>query len=250
MLVEIEHKIQYRYAAPVFLESNEIRIFPRNDLTQKLLDYNLSITPAPSSQTFFIDRENNTGLKTWFNCLTQSFELDFRCRVETLRTNPYDYIVDFDKTMLPGADEELLGFLSGLCEQIRSEYKYEIRENGLPKTPEQTRRDKCGACRDFAVLFAEECRSRGLEARFVSGYLLDDDVKEDAHLHAWAEVYIPGGGWRGYDPVNGIATADRHIAVAASADPSQVLPVIGTYRSNVGESEMKYSLNVTKFSNC
>ncbi len=266
MLIEINYKINYLYTAPVFLESNEIRIFPRNDLSQKLLDYKINIAPEPSNQTFFIDSENNTGLKVWFNDLTEYFELDFNCRVETLRKNPYDYIVDFDKTKLPykkinnntllqsfsdeireTVDNDVLGFLSVLAEKIRSEFKYEIREDGQPHTPEKSLNDKCGSCRDFAVLFMELCKCQGLEARFVSGYIFDDDLQDNAYLHAWAEVYIPGGGWRGYDPVNGIATADRHIAVAASTDPLNVLPVIGSYRSNVGKSKMDYSIKIKLF---
>lgn len=267
MLIEINYNIKYEYTQPVFLESNDIRIFPRNDLSQRLMDYKLEINPAPSNQTFFIDLENNTGLKVWFRELTDFFELDFTCRVETLRKNPYDYIVDFDKVKLPYektgknitiqnfSDEireksngEVLGFLSVLSEKIKSEFKYEIREEGLPFTAEKTLKNKSGSCRDFAILFIEACRCQGLQSRFVSGYMFDDDIKDKSYLHAWAEVYVPGGGWRGYDPVNGIASADRHIAIAASDNPLKVLPFIGSYRSNVGKSKMEYSLKLKTFS--
>ncbi len=269
MLIEVNNKIKYQYIKPVFLESNEIRIFPRNDLTQKLLDYNIEINPEPSSRTFFIDPENNCGLKVWFNDLTEIFSLDFKCTVETLRENPYDYIVDFDRTKLPhfhcerseaiqvkrfsdeirkNTNNDLLEFLSVLSEKISSEFKYIIRENGPPKTAEQTLTDKNGACRDFAVLFTEACKCQGINARFVSGYMFDEKMQEESHLHAWAEVYVPGGGWRGYDPVNGLAVAGRHIAVAASSAPSKVLPVIGSYRSNAGNSKMEYSINLSLLS--
>jgi hypothetical protein len=30
----------------------------------------------------------------------------------------------------------------------------------------------------------------------------------------WAEVYVDGGGWRGFDPTTGLAVGDNHIAVA------------------------------------
>lgn len=266
MLIEVTYNIKYLYTEPVFLESNEIRIFPRNDLAQKLLDYNIEISPDPSIKTFFIDPENNCGLKVWFNGLTEKFELNFNCKVETLRNNPYDYIVDFDRTKLPysaiesdspvknfsdkirkSADNDLLNFLSYLSEKIQREFKYITRESGSPNPAEKTLEDRSGACRDYAVLFMEACKCQGLQARFVSGYIFDDDMQGSSHLHAWAEVYIPGGGWRGYDPVNGIAVADRYIAVAASADPSKVLPVIGCYRSNIGKSKMEYSIKVKAF---
>ena len=72
------------------------------------------------------------------------------------------------------------------------------------------------------------CREMGFAARFISGY---HAVEADQHeLHAWAEVYLPGGGWRGFDPTAGIATSDRHIAIATGAEPMQAAPVSGTFR--------------------
>jgi transglutaminase-like putative cysteine protease len=71
------------------------------------------------------------------------------------------------------------------------------------------------------MLFIECCHGMGLAARFVSGYAyVDDTVVQE--LHAWAEVYLPGGGWRGYDPTLGLAVAD-------SADAA---PVSGSYRGS------------------
>jgi transglutaminase-like putative cysteine protease len=69
------------------------------------------------------------------------------------------------------------------------------------------------------VLFAAGCRCMGILARFVGGYEIGGGVLEHAHIHAWAEVYLEGGGWRGYDPSRGLAVAAGHVAVAAAADP-------------------------------
>ncbi len=52
------------------------------------------------------------------------------------------------------------------------------------------------------------------------------------HLHAWAEIYLPGGGWRGYDPTQGLAVADQHIPLAASPTPSGTAPVSGGWRGS------------------
>src|SRR5690606_27947417 len=88
-----------------------------------------------------------------------------------------------------------------------------------------------GACRDLAMLFIDACRSQGLAARFVSGYAWQDAAQAEHDLHAWAEVYLPGGGWRGFDPSTGLATADHHIAVAACAVPDGAAPTTGTIQS-------------------
>ena len=70
----------------------------------------------------------------------------------------------------------------------------------------------------------------GLASRFVSGYLFmpGSDIG-NASTHAWAEVYLPGAGWKGFDPTSGEVTGDRHIAVAVARHPESVPPVAGSY---------------------
>lgn len=142
-------------------------------------------------------------------------------------------------------------FLTYLNEQIYKNCQYMIRETGDPLPPEITWRQKAGSCRDFAVLFVEVCRAIGLAARFVSGYQ-DGGIesrqkpqeKPELHLHAWAEVYLPGGGWRGYDPTQGLAVSDRHIVLAASAYPQYTAPVLGSFTPGFASSQMKYTLAI------
>ena len=88
-----------------------------------------------------------------------------------------------------------------------------------------------GACRDLAVLFVACCRAVGLAARFASGYA-HSETAQPTELHAWGEVFLRGGGWRGYDPGLGLAVADRHVTVAAAADPRDAAPVTGTFRGD------------------
>jgi transglutaminase-like putative cysteine protease len=93
------------------------------------------------------------------------------------------------------------------------------------------------------VLFCEACRSRGIPARFVSGYEREASLQERSHMHAWAEVYLPGGGWRGYDPSQGLAVSTTHVALAAAADPAMAAPITGTYRGS-GAATMSYRISM------
>lgn len=88
-------------------------------------------------------------------------------------------------------------------------------------------------------------RSCGFASRFVSGYYylnIEDPVFE---LHAWVEVYMPGAGWIGLDPVHGVLTGCYHFPVASSAYYEYTMPVSGTVRGNARSSlshEVKISL--------
>ena len=92
-----------------------------------------------------------------------------------------------------------------------------------------------GTCRDFALLLMEAVRSLGFAARFVSGYLYDDDRVGEASVvgggatHAWAQIYLPGAGWVEFDPTNALVGGRNLIRVAVARDPSQAIPLSGSF---------------------
>jgi transglutaminase-like putative cysteine protease len=133
---------------------------------------------------------------------------------------------------------EVIPFLTRLTETIAHRFKVVLREQGSPWPPATTIEQRQGACRDLAVLWVDVCRAVGLAARFVSGYHAGYGEQDHRYLHAWGEVYLPGAGWRGFDPTNGLAVSDRHVAVAAAADPQHAAPVTATYRGNNVEAEL------------
>jgi transglutaminase-like putative cysteine protease len=105
-----------------------------------------------------------------------------------------------------------------------------VREEGEAKRADETFRSKEGSCRDLAVLFIDACRAQGIASRFVSGYHESTVHQQKLYMHAWGEVYLPGGGWRGFDPTLGMAVTEAHIPVAAAVDPRDAAPVAGTFR--------------------
>lgn len=124
-------------------------------------------------------------------------------------------------------------FLQRLNEWLHAGIERRIRDVGAPQAPEETLRLRRGACRDLAVLFAAVCRCQGLAARFVSGYQArGHDAapgERNRYMHAWAEVYLAGDGWRGFDPTHGKPVAEAHVALAAAAHPDDAAPLTGYY---------------------
>ncbi|MBL1175551.1 transglutaminase family protein [Pantanalinema sp. GBBB05] len=148
------------------------------------------------------------------------------------------------QNLLYQVDGNTIRFLSELNQLIYESCTQEVRDTGHPHPPSITWTQKRGSCRDYTVLFMEVCRAIGIPARFVSGYQEGDVDSTDRHLHAWAEVYLPGAGWRGYDPTHGLAVADRHIALVASAVSRYAAPVTGAYGPPGVQATMTYELMI------
>jgi transglutaminase-like putative cysteine protease len=108
--------------------------------------------------------------------------------------------------------------------------RYVRREERGVLTPAQTIEGGIGSCRDFATLLLDLARSLGIAARFASGYLECSATEAGyASTHAWVEIYLPGHGWRGFDPTLGAETGERHVATGLSNHPRGVMPVSGSY---------------------
>lgn len=145
--------------------------------------------------------------------------------------------------VLREAKHDTITFLTSLNQRLHEMITVDIRETGTPFAPLHTLEAGHGACRDIAVLFMAVCRRMGLAARFVSGYRFGGDGPDGHELHAWAQVFLPGGGWRAFDPTAGLAVGDEHVTLAA-ADPLLAAPVSGNFRGTGVTAKMDVTLAI------
>jgi len=138
--------------------------------------------------------------------------------------------------------------LVAITRAIKDNFRYFVRLQDGVQTPAETLALGSGTCRDYALLMMEAVRSLGMAARFVSGYLYDSALDGAArgmvgagHTHAWVQVYLPGSGWVEFDPTNGLVGGPNLIRVAVARDPSQAIPVQGSY---TGAAEDFRDMNV------
>jgi transglutaminase-like putative cysteine protease len=87
---------------------------------------------------------------------------------------------------------------------------------------------RAGVCQDFAHLFIAVARAMGVAARYVSGYIHAPGAATTAS-HAWAEAWVPGRGWVGYDATHPIRAAEHHVRLAVGRDYSDAAPTRGIY---------------------
>jgi transglutaminase-like putative cysteine protease len=266
------HSTVYRYDAPVNLEPHTIRLRPRDDAAQRLVRHQLSISPDPAGRSQCLDQDGNVTAETWFDRATERIEIASQFEVETLRENPFDFLPRGGRTLpmvytgplraalapyttgsaaasdlaadaLRDCGGAPLEFLTALNLRIHQGFRYVERDDGPPHPAETTLRAGEGSCRDLAVLFCAAARGPGIAARFVSGYTCSPPREGPNQMHAWAEVYLEGGGWRGYDPSAGLAAGATYVAVAAAADPRLAAPITGSYRG-AARSSMEFSIAI------
>ena len=157
--------------------------------------------------------------------------------IEQHHPDPNGLVADWARGFVPQGGVDTLVLLADMNAAIKRDFSYASREIEGTQTPAETIRLRSGSCRDLALLLIEAARHLGFGARFVSGYLYDplldgahgDAMQGGGATHAWADIYLPGAGWVEYDPTNGLIAGENLIRVAVTRDPSQAIPVAGSF---------------------
>jgi transglutaminase-like putative cysteine protease len=154
-------------------------------------------------------------------------------------------LAEIGKAAEQSCDGSVSGFVRAVSDLIHRTFAYMKGATHVQSSVRDSLTLRAGVCQDFAHVLLGVVRMRGLPARYVSGYLVTGTAGADAKQeeviggqasHAWAEVYLPGDGWIGFDPTLGRPIALRHIRVAYGRDYGDVPPVRGVYKGRAGQS--------------
>lgn len=264
--IKIDHNTTYSYSTQVKLGEHVLHLRPREGHDIRIESSGLKISPSFDIR-WRRDVYGNSVAHVWFSEPADRLEIASSVTVEQYEPAvvdrlpltedaerfPFSYppmeqidlvpcqtatfgqqgklLEDWVAASYRDGDEvgtmELLGTLNL---RVAKEIKYLVRNEPGVQPPDVTISRGAGSCRDMATLFIEACRRCGLASRFVSGYLVSSAAVEDvATTHAWAEIYLPGAGWRGFDSTSGQLVGADHIAVAVHRHPEAVPPVSGSF---------------------
>ncbi|MGB3917618.1 transglutaminase family protein [Thiothrix litoralis] len=261
---KILHRTYYNFAAYVNLQTHHLRLRPREGHELRIESSTLNITP-PATLRWHRDVEDNSVAIASFTTPTRQLVIESEVIIQQFNETPLDFLVaDYathypfayeaeDRVVLdpyiqmghpldpmltawvarvwkPGEAIQTYALLQRLAAYINQTLTYQTREEPGVQLDTETLSNGTGSCRDFAYLFMAAVRSLGLAARFVSGYLHTPPSAVDyGATHAWAEVFLPGAGWIGFDPTIGDLVGTDHIAIAVARMPESVPPVAGAY---------------------
>lgn len=264
--IQIDHTTVYRYASQVTLGTHALHLRPREGHDIRIESSSLAITPSfeitwqrdvyGNSVAFVSFSEPADRLEIASSLIVEQYEPSIVTglplaeqaerfpfsypTMEQIDLVPYQTPVFSDNSNLlddwigtsyqPGKVIDTMELLNELNRRVAEDLEYTARTEPGVQAPDVTLASGKGSCRDKSALFIEACRRCGLASRFVSGYLVSSAAVEDlATTHAWAEIYLPGAGWRGFDSTSGQLVGADHIAVAVHRHPEAIPPISGTF---------------------
>ena len=268
MRLDIRYRCAFEYGALVHESQNELRACPVSDAHQTLVGYRVSTSPASrifSFEDYWGSRVDTFGVREPHIFLEVLAEATVETRsTPLLTTSPlldalqepsfveehWEYLertphADWTATLADEAQAQLdltgpevVSATLGIHRRVGALLSYKPGSTYVGVDVDDVLERGEGVCQDYAHLAVAMCRSVGIPARYVSGYLFTsrDDTGEDVdgdevtvQTHAWFEAAVPGVGWLALDPTNRQAVGLRHVKIAHGRDYDDVSPLRGTY---------------------
>jgi transglutaminase-like putative cysteine protease len=274
--LKVRHTTTYTYTETVTLNTNAVRLQPRESAWQRLDFFLLKVLPSTQLRHYW-DFYRNTVHHFEIPTPHRKLIIESNFRIETTAKIDIDdmpYGCDHSRLAECPRIEECSDFIRDSCyvtaspeiwreavdaqdgstdvfqtaysvmSHIFSNYAYRPGVTSASTQSDEVAQRREGVCQDFAHVMIAMCRSLGIPARYASGYLYDpgfSGIRGAQASHAWCEVYLPTGGWYGLDPTNNKIVDDSYVKIATGRDYNDAAPVIGQY---VGKGSLGLDVQV------
>lgn len=258
--VEVHHSTTYRYAGEVDSSYNEARLTPVTGPRQTVLSSSLEVWPRVTPYRYldafgttvhsFDLHQPHDHLTVIGHSVTETSlptpimnRLGWKeLRSDRARDHHFEYL---QLTRLVDLSDDMNHAVEGLAAiddptdaanavfgYVRDRLQYVSGSTKVSTRASDAFDERNGVCQDFVHISLALCRSLGIPARYVSGYVHN---RRDAEFgetvrgesHAWLDVWT--GDWWGYDPTGDVAVGERHVVIATGRDYTDVTPLKGVY---------------------
>lgn len=257
MRLAIRHTTRYRFADPVAHGLQRLRLTPKETQGQTVIDWSMELLGAREELSYDDQNHNHVNL---VSVEESALEVVITCHgvVETEDKAgvigghaghlPLWAFLGHTELTRPGPRvrqliapvqrqrDDLVPMLHNLSAIIRERVAYDTGHTNVDTTAEEAVVAAHGVCQDHAHIFIACARAMEIPARYVSGYLMMNDRIEQEATHAWAEAWVHGLGWVGFDVSNGISPDPRYVRVATGRDYRDAAPVTGISFGSVAEA--------------
>ena len=281
---KIHHLTEYTYSQPVQKSSHLLKLKPVEDNFQKLVQFKLDLSiggkQIPYEDVFGNEviqlelEDPYTSLKIAMTSEIRVHDFssnDFLTLIpETFiplvwmpwqkqMMHPYllppelpqyqlKELTRFAMSFVEKGNSNVIEVLKKMSDQIHQDYLYIQGETTVKTTPFEFYSSKKGVCQDFANLFICLARLLNIPARYRVGYIYTG-TKEESKIsseasHAWAELYLPHMGWKGFDPTSGSLVGQDHIRMTCGRNYMDAAPVTGTLFQGGGNEILNVSVKV------
>ena len=280
--LRVVHETTYDYAEPVERSEHTLRLRPVADEHQSLLSHAVEIAPVAPERAYedvfgnrvvqlhlekpyerFSVRATSSVLLSapppmhspsrrttiplvWMPWQRQMM-LPYLLPIELPETELRE-LSDYAMGFVERQDDDLLETLYDINRTIHRDFEYVPEFTKLETTPFDVYVHRRGVCQDFANLFICLARLLSVPARYRVGYIYTGtdyaNQRQSDASHAWAELYLPFMGWRGFDPTNGCLAGLDHVRVAAGRHFRDATPTAGTIYKGGGAETLSVSVRV------
>ena len=264
--LSIRHETLYRYAAPAVYSIQRLRITPRVEPLQRVLQWQIV---APGKRRPMTDAFGNSGDIVTLSAphhevrIVASGEVEIQSpargripdksllpieafTVPSRLTEPTETIRDFSSRLLPSGSAGSSSLLD-LAAAIRDAVSYQSGATGIHSSADDALKLGLGVCQDHAHLFIACCHAAGLPARYVSGYIYPGEVEHSAS-HAWVDAWVADvdyTGWVSIDVTHACFQTEDYCRLAVGRDYEAAAPVRGIRRGG-GDEQMSVRVDVTR----
>ena len=265
MRLSVSHKTHYHFDQPMRSVTQSLRLWPSPFEGQAVIEWNVDVEGAIRGAGL------RTGAGDWIETSTvlgpvtdvtvavsgvvETTDLSGVLRGHRERVRPEAYLRDTrftrpDAALATLAETAAAGTGSpletahALANAIRDAITYTPGETDTSTTASEALAAGHGVCQDHAHALISAALTLDIPARYVVGYLHAEGSIAEAS-HAWAELYVEGLGWVGFDPANGVSPDENYIRIGSGLDAIDAAPIRGV-ASGAGVEAMDVDVEVVE----